>query len=84
MGIFAGTVGDTISMTNHEFLCAITGEKETPEKSAVKSLLAKIQEDYENDVFKDNYNVYLSWYQGFLDWLKSEKEENNERSTVNR
>ena len=62
-------------MTNNEVLNAITGEKETPEESAVKSLLAKIYEDYEKDDFKNNYDAYLNWYHGMLDWLKSEKKE---------
>lgn len=62
-------------MTNHEVLSAITGEEKTPEESAVESLLAKIQEDIENDDFKYNFDTYMTWYHGFLDWLKSEKEE---------
>ena len=59
-------------MTNIENLNRITGENDTPEESALKSLLAKIYEDYENEDFKNNYDKYLAWYHGMLDWLKSE------------
>ena len=62
-------------MTNNETFNSITGENDSPEEAAVKGLLAKIHEDYENDDFDTNYGVYLDWYHAFLDWLKSEKED---------
>ena len=65
-------------MTNNEAFNSLTGENDTPEETAVKGLLAKIHDDYENDDFNTNYGVYLAWYHAYLEWLKSEKEDKSE------
>lgn len=46
-------------MTNNEKLNSITGETDTPEISAVKMLLARIEEDAEHGDYDDNRETYL-------------------------
>ena len=38
-------------------------------------LLGRIQEDYERDLFEQNYEQYLPLYKSMKDWLNSEVEE---------
>lgn len=59
-------------MTNHENLSNITGINESVEDASVKSLLAKIWDDYERGVFEDRYDYYLEYYNEFKKWLESE------------
>lgn len=60
-------------MTNHENLSNITGIHESIEDASVKSLLAKIWDDYERGVFEDNYDSYLRYYHAYKRWLGMEK-----------
>ena len=46
-------------MTNNEKLNSITGETDTPEISAVKMLLARIEEDAEHGDYDGNRETYL-------------------------
>lgn len=59
-------------MTNNEKLNYVLNINDTPEDSAVKSLLVQISDDYHNGDFVDNYPTYYSWYKGLLTWLKTE------------
>lgn len=45
-------------MTNNEKLNSITGETDTPEISAVKMLLARIEEDAEHGIYD---GVIFAW-----------------------
>lgn len=59
-------------MTNHENLSKITGIEEPVHIEAVKMLLLRICNDYEHDLFKQNYSTYLSRYKAMVEWLNSE------------
>lgn len=61
--------------TNHEKLSKITGDADPVDIAAVKMLLGRIQEDYERDLFEQNYEQYLPLYKTMKDWLNSEVEE---------
>lgn len=61
-------------MTNKEKLSKITGEEGSVDIAAVKMLLAEIQQDYDRDLFEQNYEKYLSLYRSMKDWLNSEVE----------
>ncbi len=41
-------------MTNNDHLNNITGETDTPEISAVKMILTRIDEDLEDDLYEEN------------------------------
>lgn len=62
-------------MTNHEKLSHISQSADSIDVSAVKSLLARIQEDYEKGLFEQNSGQYLSFYKSMKEWLESEAEE---------
>lgn len=62
-------------MTNKEKLSKITGDTDPVDITAVKMLLGRIQDDYERDLFEQNYRQYLSLYRSMKDWLNSEVEE---------
>ena len=62
-------------MTNNEKLNQVTHTHDTPEESAVKSLLTMIYDDVQNGDFIDNYGSYLLFYRGHLEWLKAEVSE---------
>lgn len=49
-------------MTNNDHLNNITGEIDTPEISAVKMILTRIDEDLENDLYEENRDKYLNLY----------------------
>ena len=68
-------------MTHIEKINAIMGKQETPEEAAVKSLLCKIQDDYDNETYEENSGGYLLWYHALLEWLKSEVKD---ESTINK
>ena len=61
--------------TNHEKLSKITGGTDPVDVAAVKMLLGRIQEDYDRDLFGQNYEQYLPLYKAMKDWLNSEAEE---------
>ena len=61
--------------TNHEKLSKITGDTDTVDIVAVKMLLGRIQEDYDRDLFEQNYEQYLPLYRSMKEWLNSEVEE---------
>lgn len=61
-------------MTNKEKLSKITGDTDSVDIAAVKMLLERIQEDYDGDLFEQNYEKYLSLYRSMKDWLNSEVE----------
>lgn len=61
--------------TNHEKLSKITGDTDSVDVAAVKMLLGRIQEDYDRDLFEQNYEQYLPLYKSMKDWLNSEVEE---------
>ena len=61
--------------TNHEKLSKITGGTDPVDVAAVKMLLGRIQEDYDRDLFGQNYEQYLPLYKAMKDWLNSEVEE---------
>ena len=46
-------------MTNHEKLESITGHDEPVQEEAVKMLLARIWDDYENEEFETNFDKYF-------------------------
>lgn len=53
-------------MTNNEHLNNITGETDTPEISAVKMILTRIDEDLENDLYEENRDKYLNLYKSHI------------------
>lgn len=59
-------------MTNHENLSKITGREEPVHIEAVRMLLSQIYEDYEHDLFEQNYSNYLSRYEAVVELLNSE------------
>lgn len=61
-------------MTNNEKLNSITGEMDTPEISAVKMILTRIDEDLENDLYEENRDKYLNLYKSQKEWLEREVE----------
>lgn len=61
-------------MTNNEKLNSITGETDTPEISAVKMMLARIDEDLERDLYEENRDKYLNLYKSQKEWLEREVE----------
>lgn len=61
-------------MTNNEKLNSITGETDTPEISAVKMLLARIEEDTEHGDYDGNRETYLGLYKAQKEWLEREVE----------
>ena len=61
-------------MTNNEKLNSITGETDTPEISAVKMLLARIEEDAEYGDYEGNRETYLGLYKAQKEWLEREVE----------
>lgn len=61
--------------TNHEELSQITGDTDSVDVVAVKMMLGRILEDYDRDLFEQNYKQYLSLYRSMKDWLNSEVEE---------
>ena len=61
--------------TNHEKLSHIFDSTDSVDVAAVKSLLAKIQDDYEKGVFEQNSGQYLTFYRSMKEWLESEVEE---------
>lgn len=61
--------------TNHEKLSHIFDSTDSVDVAAVKSLLAKIQDDYEKGVFEQNSGQYLAFYRSMKEWLESEVEE---------
>ena len=62
-------------MTKKEKLSEITGDTDPVDIAAVKMLLGRIQEDYDRDLFEQNYDQYLPLYKSMKDWLNSEVEE---------
>lgn len=62
-------------MTNKEKLSKITEDIDPVDIAAVKILLTRIQEDYDRDLFEQNYGQYLPLYRSMKDWLNSEVEE---------
>ena len=62
-------------MTKKEKLSKITGDTDPVDIAAVKMLLGRIQEDYDRDLFEQNYDRYLPLYKSMKDWLNSEVEE---------
>ena len=58
-------------MTNHEKLESITGHDEPVQEEAVKMLLARIWDDYENEEFETNFDKYFDLYKGMHAWLNS-------------
>ena len=67
--------GEGERMTNKEKLSKITGDADPVDIAAVKMLLGRIQEDYDRDLFEQNYDRYLPLYKSMKDWLNSEVEE---------
>ena len=67
--------GEGERMTNKEKLSKITGDTDPVDIAAVKMLLGRIQEDYDRDLFEQNYDRYLPLYKSMKDWLNSEVEE---------
>ncbi len=61
-------------MTNNEHLNNITGEMDTPEISAVKMMLTRIDEDLEQDLYEENRDKYLNLYKSQKEWLEREVE----------
>lgn len=61
-------------MTNNDHLNNITGETDTPEISAVKMLLARIEEDAEHGDYDGNRETYLGLYKAQREWLEREVE----------
>ena len=61
-------------MTNNDHLNNITGEMDTPEISAVKMILTRIDEDLENDLYEENRDKYLNLYKSQKEWLEREVE----------
>lgn len=61
--------------TNHEKLSQITGDTDPVDVAAVKMLLGRIQEDYDRDLFDQNYEEYIGLYKSMKGWLNSEVEE---------
>ena len=61
--------------TNHEKLSHIFDSTDSVDVTAVKSLLAKIQDDYEKGMFEQNSGQYLTFYWSMKEWLESEVEE---------
>ena len=59
-------------MTNNDHLNNITGEIDTPEISAVKVILTRIDEDLENDLYEENRDKYLNLYKSQKEWLERE------------
>ena len=68
-------------MTNNDHLNNITGEMDTPEISAVKMILTRIDEDLENDLYEENRDKYLNLYKSQKEWLEREVE-NEQTSTL--
>ena len=68
-------------MTNNDHLNNITGEIDTPEISAVKMILTRIDEDLENDLYEENRDKYLNLYKSQKEWLEREVE-NEQTSTL--
>ena len=62
-------------MTNKEKLSKTTGDTDPVDIAAVKMLLGRMQDDYERDLFEQNYGQYLYLYRSMKDWLNSEVEE---------
>lgn len=62
-------------MTKKEKLSKITGDTAPVDIAAVKMLLGRIQEDYNRDLFEQNYEQYLPLYKSMKSWLNSEVEE---------
>lgn len=62
-------------MTNHEKLSQISGSTDLVDVAAVKSLLTKIQDDYEKGMFEQNSGQYITFYKSMKEWLESEAEE---------
>lgn len=60
--------------TNHEKISHIFGDTDSVEVEAVKSLIARIQEDYEKGLFEQNSGQYLSFYKSMKEWLESEED----------
>lgn len=67
--------GEGERMTNKEKLSKITGDADPVDIAAVKMLLGRIQEDYERDLFEQNYEQYLPLYRSMKEWPNSEVEE---------
>lgn len=61
-------------MTNNDHLNNITGETDTPEISAVKMILTRIDEDLEDDLYEENRDKYLNLYKSQKEWLEREVE----------
>lgn len=61
--------------TNHEKLSQIFNSTDSVDVTAVESLLAKIQDDYEKGMFEQNSGQYLTFYKSMKKWLESEAEE---------
>ena len=61
-------------MTNNDHLNNITGETDTPEISAVKMILTRIDEDLEDDLYEENRDKYLNLYKRQKEWLEREVE----------
>lgn len=61
-------------MTNNEKLNSITGETNTPEISAVKMILTRIDEDLEYDLYEENRDKYLNLYKNQKEWLERDVE----------
>ena len=61
--------------TNYVKLSKITGDTDPVDVTAVKMLLGRIWEDYDRDLFEQNYEQYLPLYKSMKDWLNSEVEE---------
>ena len=61
--------------TNHEKLSQIFNSTDSVDVTAVESLLAKIQDDYEKGMFEKNSGQYLTFYKSMKEWLESEAEE---------
>lgn len=59
-------------MTNKEKLSKTTGDTDPVDVAAVKMLLGRIWDDYERDLFEQNYEQYLPMYRSMKDWLNSE------------
>ena len=61
-------------MTNNDHLNNITGEMDTPEISAVKMILTRIDDDLEDDLIEENRDKYLNLYKSQKEWLEREVE----------
>lgn len=61
-------------MTNHECLQNITGEHESVEITALKMLLAKIEDDVSTGLYNSNKDKYIHLYRAQKEWLNDEKE----------